>query len=66
MNYRTLMVHLQFGQSNEAVLQAAKHISIQNSTAIIGVMAEQQTQMIYGRGYATLDFFDREQAHLQQ
>lgn len=66
MNYKTLMVHLQFGQSNDAVLQAAKLISNHASAAIIGVMAEQQTQMVYGRGYATLDFFDREQAHLEE
>ena len=66
MNYKTLMVHLQFGQSNDAVLQAAKLISNHASAAIIGVMAEQQTQMVYGRGYATLDFFDREKAHLEE
>ena len=65
MSYKSLMVHVQFGQSNDAVLQAAKYIASRTSTSIIGVMAEQQTQMVYGRGYATLDFFDREQAHLE-
>ena len=66
MNYQTLMVHLKYGQSNEAVFNAAKQISNYETAAVIGIMAEQQTQMIYGRGYATLDFFDREQANLKE
>lgn len=66
MSYQNLMVHMRCGHSSEAVLQVAKKISNYSPAAILGVMAEQQTQMIYGRGYATLDFFDREQAHLRE
>ena len=66
MSYKNLMVNAKFGQSNDALLQAAKHIASRTAMSIIGIMAEQQTQMVYGRGYATLDFFDREQAHLEE
>ena len=66
MSYKSLMVNVKFGQSNDALLEAAKHIASRTAMSIIGIMAEQQTQMVYGRGYATLDFFDREQAHLEE
>ena len=66
MSYKTIVVHMQYGQSNDAVLLAAKQIHNHMPVKIIGTMAEQQTQMIYGKGYATLDYFDREQTHLEE
>ena len=66
MSYQTLMVHLQLGHSNEAVLGAAKQIAQDCNAAVIGIVVGQQTQMIYGKGYALIDFFDREQAHLEE
>ncbi len=66
MSYQTVMVHLQLGHSNLAVLQAAKQITQRTNAAVIGIIVGQQTQMIYGKGYAALDFFDREQAHLEE
>ena len=66
MSYQTLMVHLQLGHSNVAVLQAAKQIAQRCNAAVTGIVVGQQTQMIYGKGYAVIDFFDREQAHLEE
>ena len=66
MSYQTIMVHLQLGHSNEAVLHAAKQIAKSCNAAVIGIVVGQQTQMIYGKGYALIDFFDREQAHLEE
>ena len=73
MSYQTLMVHLQLGhsnaqaeQANAAVMHAAKQIAKRCNAAVIGVMVGQQTQMIYGKGYALIDFFDREQAFLEE
>ena len=73
MSYQTIMVHLQLGssnaqleQSNAAVLQAAKQIAQRCNAAVIGIVVGQQTQMIYGKGYALIDFFDREQDYLEE
>ena len=73
MSYQTIMVHLQLGssnaqleQSNAAVLQAAKQIAQRCNAAVIGIVVGQQTQMIYGKGYALIDFFDREQDFLEE
>ena len=66
MSYQTIMVHLQLGHANTAVLNAAKHIAQRSNAAVIGIIVGQQTQMIYGKGYALIDFFDREQAQLAE
>jgi nucleotide-binding universal stress UspA family protein len=73
MNYQTLMVHLQLAysseqlaQSNASVLIVAKDIAKRCNAAVIGVIVGQQTQMIYGKGYALIDFFDREKEHLEE
>lgn len=73
MSYQTILVHLQLRhanaqveQSNAAVIHAAKQIAKRCNAAVIGVVVGQQTQMIYGKGYALIDFFDREQAFLEE
>jgi nucleotide-binding universal stress UspA family protein len=66
MSYQTLMVHLQLGHSNTAVLHAAKQIAQRCDAAVIGVVVGQQSMMIYGKGYNLVDFFDSEQAMLEQ
>jgi nucleotide-binding universal stress UspA family protein len=66
MSYQTLMVHLQLGHSNTAVLQAAKQIATRCDAAVIGVVVGQQTLMIYGHSFSLDDFFDREQAMLEE
>ncbi len=66
MSYQTLMVHLQLGHPNTAVLNAAKQIAQRCHAAVIGIIVGQQTLMIYGQGYQLIDFFDREQTILEE
>jgi nucleotide-binding universal stress UspA family protein len=66
MSYKSLMVHLHIGHSNTAVLHVARSIAEHYKTEVIGIVVGQQTQMIYGRGYAALDFFDREDEQLEK
>ena len=65
MNYKSLMVHLYLGHSNIAVLNVARSMAEHYKAEVIGIMVGQQTQMIYGKGYAALDFFDREDEQLE-
>jgi nucleotide-binding universal stress UspA family protein len=66
MSYKTLMVHLHMGHSNTAILQATRAVAENFKTEVIGIVVGQQTQMIYGRGYAAMDFFDREDAQIEK
>jgi nucleotide-binding universal stress UspA family protein len=66
MAYQTIMVHLRLGHTNDAVLHISRYLAERFNANVIGIMVGQQTQMIYGRGYALLDFFDREEAHIEQ
>ena len=65
MSFKTLMVHLNIDHSNSAVLNAAKYVANQFNSNILGIMVGQQTQMIYGRAYAVTDFFNREDAQIE-
>lgn len=66
MGYQTLMVHLQLGHSNAAVLQAASALAKRCNTSVIGIVVGLQTQMVYGKSFAMVDYFDRESAHLEE
>jgi nucleotide-binding universal stress UspA family protein len=66
MSYKSLMVHLHIGHSNAAVLKAARSIAERFKADVVGIMVGQQTQMIYGKGYAAMDFFDREDARIEE
>lgn len=66
MRYKSIMVHLHMRHSNTAVLKAARNIAERFNAEVIGIMVGQQTQMIYGRGYAALDFFDCEDKYIQK
>lgn len=66
MSYKTIMVHLHMGDPNAALLQVAKNIAERLNAKVIGIIVGQQTQMIYGRGYAMMDFFDLEDAQLEK
>lgn len=64
MSYKTIMVHLHIGDANTAVLNVAKTVAERFNAKVIGVLVGQQTQIIYGRGYAMMDFFDLEESQL--
>ena len=50
MSYRTLMVHLQLGQSNANLLQVTSNIAKQYQCAVIGIVAAQPLEVIYADG----------------
>lgn len=60
------MVHLHIGDANKAVLSVAKTVAERFNAKVIGAVVGQQTQIIYGRGYAMMDFFDLEEAQLEK
>lgn len=66
MSYKTIMVHLHIGEANKAVLSVAKTVAERFNAKVIGAVVGQQTQIIYGRGYAMMDFFDLEEAQLEK
>lgn len=65
MDYQTLMVHLQLGHSNASVLQTASTLAKRTNAAVIGIVVGMQTQMVYGKSFALVDYFDREEAQLE-
>jgi len=64
MTYQTVMVHLQLGRSNKALLKIASELADKFHANVIGIAAGQPTQMIYGEGYAMLDFLNQEHAQI--
>lgn len=66
MSYKTIMVHLHIGDTNSAILNVAKEIAERFNARVIGAIVGQQTQIIYGRGYAMMDFFDLEESQLEK
>jgi len=47
MSYKTLLVHLQIGQSNQAVLDVARQLAEKHQAAVLGVAALQKTQSLH-------------------
>ena len=60
MGYATLMVHLQVGQPNRAVLLAAAGLAERFGAGVIGVAACQPIQLVYSDGYIAGDVFERD------
>jgi nucleotide-binding universal stress UspA family protein len=50
MTYKTLMVHLQLGQSNANLLQVTSNIAEQYQCGVIGIVAAQPLEVIYADG----------------
>ena len=60
MTYATLMVHLQVGQPNGPVLLAAAGLAERFGAGVIGVVACQPMQLVYGDGYIAGDAFEQD------
>ena len=60
MGYATLMVHLQVGQPNGAVLLAAAGLAERFGAGVIGVAACQPIQLVYSDGYIAGDVFQKD------
>jgi nucleotide-binding universal stress UspA family protein len=66
MSYQTLMVNLHIGRSNTMLLQITRELAERFQADVIGITVAQPTQMIYGQGYALMDFFNKEQVQIEK
>jgi len=53
MTYATLLVHLELGRPNDAVLAAAGDLSQRFGSRVVGVAGAQPMQVAYGNGFLT-------------
>jgi nucleotide-binding universal stress UspA family protein len=67
MTYKTLMVHLELGQSNRNLLGVAGDLAQRFDAGVIGVVMCQPMQIIYSEGYVPADLIvqDREQRDVE-
>ncbi len=60
MTYATLMVHLEIGRSNGALLQIAGNLAQRFHAGVIGIAACQPLQIVYGDGFITGDLIEED------
>ncbi len=65
MTYSTLMVHLELGRSNAALLQAAVDFARRFDSEVIGIAGCQPMQMYYAEGYGG-DIVEQEQKGIDE
>lgn len=65
MNYSTLMVHVELGRSNAALLEAAIDLAGRFQSAVIGIAGCQPMQMYYAEGYSG-DILEQEQKGIDE
>ena len=65
MTYSTLMVHLELGRSNAALLQAALDFAGRFKSEVIGIAACRPMQVYYAEGYSG-DLVEQEQKELDE
>ena len=67
MTYSSLMVHLDLGVSNEALLQLTADMAERFGAGVIGVAACQpmQVQTMYGNGYTSSDLIEQDRAVIE-
>lgn len=65
MPYTTLMVQLQPGRSNAAVLQAAAAMAERFGAYVVGITACRPMQMVYGEAYMSGELIAQEKAQMQ-
>ena len=65
MTYSSLMVHLDLGISNEALLQFTAEIAERFNAGVIGVTAYQPMQISYGDGYMSGDVIELDRADVE-
>ena len=65
MTYSTLMVHLELGRSNSALLQVALDFARRFDSEVIGAAGCQPMQMYYAEGYSG-DVVEREQKSIDE
>lgn len=66
MTYSTLMVHVDLGQSNEAVLGVAADLAERFKADVVGIAACQPMQIVYAEGYFYGDMIDQDRARIEE
>ncbi len=65
MTYASLLVHLQSGQTNDALLLIAGQMAARFNAHVIGIAASQPMLMVGGDGYVAGDVFAEDQRHIE-
>ena len=65
MTYSSLMVHLDLGISNEALLQLTADMAERFGAEVIGVTAYQPIPIMYGDGYMSGDVIEQDRADIE-
>lgn len=66
MTYSSLMVHLDLGVSNEALLQLTAEMAERYEAAVIGITAFQPMQIAYGDGYMSGDVIEEDRTIIER
>jgi nucleotide-binding universal stress UspA family protein len=66
MTYATLMVHLQLGQPNTALLKTTASLAERFKASVIGVAICQPMRIIYNDGYVPTDIFEQDRKEIDE
>jgi nucleotide-binding universal stress UspA family protein len=66
VSYSTLMVHLELGKPNAGLLAVAGDLAERFHAHVTGIAACQPMQFVYGMGYVSADYFERDMADLRK
>ena len=66
VSYSTLMVNLELGKTNAGLLAIAGDLAERFHAHVIGIAACQPMQFVYGMGYVSADYFERDLADLRK
>jgi nucleotide-binding universal stress UspA family protein len=66
MSYATLMVHLQLGQPNKALLKITADLAERCKAGVIGIAVCQPMRIIYNDGYVPGDIFEQDRKEIDE
>src|ERR1700735_4379833 len=66
MSYATLMVHLQLGQPNKALLKITADLAGRCKAGVIGIAVCQPMRIIYNDGYVPGDIFEQDRKEIDE
>jgi nucleotide-binding universal stress UspA family protein len=66
VTYSTLMAHLELGRSNDGLLSVAGGLAERFHAHVVGIAPCQPMPFVYGEGYVSADFFERDLADLKK
>ncbi|HEY0183143.1 MAG TPA: universal stress protein [Rhodopila sp.] len=65
MGYATLMVHLQLGQPNTALLKLTRQLAERFDASVIGIAVCQPMRIIYNEGYIPAEIIDQDRKQIE-